>query len=81
MRAIHDWRAVLNKAWSVRLFLLSVLLQIADVILSTFGSFAQELRLSIWLQIAGLICATAGLVARFVFQGSLNEQSSSIAEK
>lgn len=74
MQAIHNWRDVLKKAWSVRLFVLSVLLQVADVVLSTWGSFSTSLRWSIWLQIAGLMCATAGLLARFVFQGSLNGQ-------
>ncbi|WP_157667600.1 hypothetical protein [Comamonas serinivorans] len=74
MQAIHNWPAVLRKAWSVRLFLLSVLLQVADVLLSTWGSFSTSLRWSIWLQIAGVICAAAGLVARFVFQGGIHEQ-------
>lgn len=74
MQAIHNWRDVLRRAWSVRLFVLSVVLQVADVLLSTWGSFSTSLRWSVWLQLAGLACATAGLLARFVFQGGLNDE-------
>ena len=72
MQAIKNWRAVLHKAWSVRLFVLSVLLQVADVLLSTYGSFSTSLRWSIWLQVAGVACSVAGVIARFVFQGSIH---------
>ena len=37
-----DWKAVLTKAWSVRLFALSIALQAADVVLTTRGAFSDD---------------------------------------
>lgn len=70
-----DWKAVLTKAWSVRLFALSILLQAADVVLSTRGAFSDNPDTRIALQLLGVACAAAGLVARFVHQRNLNGSS------
>lgn len=70
-----DWKAVLTKAWSVRLFALSILLQAADVVLSTRGAFSDNPDTRIALQLLGVACTAAGLVARFVHQRNLNGSS------
>lgn len=70
-----DWKAVLTKAWSVRLFALSILLQAADVVLSTRGAFSDNPDTRIALQLLGVACAAAGLVARFIHQRGINGDS------
>lgn len=68
-RLIWNWREVLKKAWSVRLFALSVALQIVGTAMEVRGSFAQREGLAMWLQVGGVLIGTAGIVARFMYQG------------
>jgi hypothetical protein len=75
VKLIPNWRDVLRWAWSVRLFALSILLQAADVVLSTRGAFSDNPDTRIALQLLGVACAAAGLVARFVHQRNLNGSS------
>lgn len=70
-----DWKAVLTKAWSVRLFALSIALQAADVVLTTRGAFSDDPDARIALQLLGVACAAAGLVARFIHQRGINGDS------
>lgn len=71
MKLLADWRAIIGKAWSVRLFALSVACQAADVILSTRGAFSQDPDARIALQLTGVALAAAGLIARIVAQRNL----------
>lgn len=70
-----DWKAVLTRAWSVRLFALSIALQAADVVLTTRGAFSDDPDARIALQLLGAACAAAGLVARFIHQRGINGDS------
>ena len=70
-----DWKSVLTKAWSVRLFALSIALQAADVVLTTRGAFNDDPDARIALQLLGVACAAAGMVARFIHQRGINGDS------
>jgi len=71
----NEWRDILKKAWSVRFFALSILLQGIDVVLSTFGAFSMNPGARIALQLLGVIFAAAGLWARFVYQKNMDKAS------
>ena len=74
LRLGTSWRAVLRRAWSVRLWALSVACQAADVILSTRGAFSADPNARIALQLAGVALAAAGLIARIVAQRDLSDE-------
>lgn len=38
MKLIDDWRAEINRLWSVRVAIFAALLGVADQVLSTFGA-------------------------------------------
>ena len=75
VKLIPNWRDVLRWAWSVRLFALSIALQAADVVLTTRGAFSDDPDARIALQLLGVACAAAGLVARFIHQRGINGDS------
>ena len=71
---IWNWRTVLKKAWSVRLFALSVALQLVGTVMEVRGSFAQREGAAMWLQVGGVAIGIAGLIARFIYQDSINKK-------
>lgn len=60
MKLIDEWRAKLNKLWTIRLAILGMLLAAADQILSAFQMFIPP-----WCY--GLL-SLAVIVARLVYQ-------------
>lgn len=73
MNLVGNWRKLIKRAWSVRLFALSALCQAADVVITTRGAFHNDPDTRIALQLIGVAFACAGLVARFIFQRGLHE--------
>lgn len=71
MQLLPNWPAVLRSAWSVRLWALAFSCGAADIVLSVLGQISHEPRLSIALQMAGLVFSLAGLIARIVAQKDL----------
>ena len=72
LRLGSRWREVLRHAWSVRLFVASVVCQVLDVLLSTAGAFTGNFRWSVALQLAGVAFAAMGLWARLMYQKDLS---------
>lgn len=60
MKLIDDWRAQLNKLWSVRIAILTALLASADQILAAFNLFIPP----VWYGVLSLLV----IVARLVYQ-------------
>lgn len=76
LRLLHNWRDLLRRAWSVRLFALSVLCDVLGVWLAVRGSFSSVEGAALWLQIAGALFGAAGFVARFLYQRGLSAEVS-----
>lgn len=72
MKLTAEWKKIMRHAWSVRLFGLSIVLQAADVILSTSGAFSGAPDSRMALQLAGVLCAAGGVVARVIAQRELD---------
>mgnify|MGYP003598914216 CR=1 FL=1 len=68
LRLGPSWRAVLRRAWSVRLWALSFACGAADIVLSVLGQLRPEAGWRMGLQLLGLVFAMAGLVARVLVQ-------------
>ncbi|MHA7777418.1 DUF7940 domain-containing protein [Roseibium sp. M-1] len=69
MHLAPNWRAVLQRAWSVRLMLLAALLSGAEVALPFMGDFIAPGRLALLSALA-----TAGaFVARILAQRNMND--------
>ena len=75
MRLLHNWPELLRKAWSVRLFALSVLCDVLGIVLAVRGTFASVEGAALWLQIAGALFGAAGFIARFIYQRSLSAET------
>jgi len=69
-----DWKAVLTKAWSVRLFALSVLCDVLGIVFAVRGSFSSVEGASLWLQIVGALFGAAGFIARMTYQQGLSRE-------
>lgn len=71
MRLIADWKAVLRKAWSVRLIVLAGLLSAAEIVLPMFadaiprGAFA----------VLTVLTVAGAFVARIVAQKGLTDDA------
>ena len=70
-----DWKAVLTKAWSVRLFALSVVCDVLGIVFAVRGSFSSVEGASLWLQIVGALFGAAGFIARFMYQRDLSPEA------
>ena len=68
-RIIPNWRAVLGKAWSVRLMLTAALLTGIEAILPFFTPHEP----SLWFAVATFATVCAALVARFVAQPRMHD--------
>ena len=75
MRLLPNWAELLRKAWSVRLFALSVLCDVLGIVLAVRGTFASVEGAALWLQIAGALFGAAGFIARFIYQRSLSAET------
>ena len=74
MMLLDDWRAVLRRAWSIRLLsvaLLLLLVDIAAVVLETMGLIADRPGVSIALRALSAIFTSAAFVARLMMQRSM----------
>lgn len=69
MKLIADWRAILRRAWSVRLMILAGLLSGCEIILPLY---ADDLPRTLFASLS-MIVITAALVARLVAQKGLSE--------
>lgn len=74
MKLGADWKAVLAKAWSVRLFALSIACDVLGIVFAVRGSFSSAEGASLWLQIVGALFGAAGFVARFLYQRGLSKE-------
>lgn len=75
MRLIDNWRAVLHRAWSVRLIAAAVLLAVLDigsVVLEALGMMVDRPAWSIALRSLSALCGVAAFVARLVAQRELD---------
>ena len=70
-----DWKAVLTKAWSVRLFALSIVCDMLGIVFAVRGSFSSVEGASLWLQIVGALFGAAGFIARFMYQRDLSPEA------
>lgn len=64
MRLLDNWRALLTKAWSVRLAALAAVLSAVEFALP----FVAPSRSSGWFALAALLVSLAAAVARLVAQ-------------
>lgn len=69
MKLVSDWRAVLQRAWSVRLMLLAALLSAAEVTLPFLGDFIAPGLLAA----LSVLTVSAAFVARLLAQRNMND--------
>ena len=74
MQLLTHWRAILRKAWSVRLATLAALLLVlvlAAVLLETMGLLADRPEVSLLLRALAALLGVASVIARIVAQRGL----------
>lgn len=76
LQLLSNWRDVMRRAWSVRLFGLALVFECLGIALDVHGKFSGNEVSAIWFQIAGAVFATAGTIARFIKQPSLSKGES-----
>lgn len=69
MKLIDDWRAILKKAWSVRLMIIATLMSGIEMVLPFYASDFSRAVFS-WLT---LVAVMGAFVARFVAQRGLSD--------
>lgn len=69
-----NWIDIARRAWSVRLFALSVLCDLLGIWLAVRGTFSHHETAALWLQIGGALAGAAGFAARFVYQRGLSAE-------
>ncbi|WP_370200420.1 hypothetical protein [Roseibium sp.] len=69
MKLVSDWRAVLQRAWSVRLMLLAALLSGAEVALPFLGDFIAPGLLAA----LSALTVSAAFAARLLAQRNMND--------
>lgn len=74
VKLLSNWHEILTKAWSVRLFALSLLLDCLGIWLSVRGVFIGREGPALWLQIGGALVGAAGFIARFMYQRGLSKE-------
>ncbi|ANL33256.1 hypothetical protein [Rhizobium phaseoli] len=71
---VHNWRAVLRRAWSVRLMALAlifiVLEPVTNVVATTWVS--RNLYIQLTMSVASGLLTAAAIVARIVFQQQIS---------
>lgn len=74
MKLGADWKAVLAKAWSVRLLAALIALELLGVWLTVRGTFSGEPRLALYFQLAGALLGIAAFIARMTYQQGLSRE-------
>lgn len=74
MKLIVNAREVLRKAWSVRLLVALIALELLGVWLTVRGTFAGEPRLALYFQLAGASLGIAAFIARLTYQQGLSRE-------
>jgi hypothetical protein len=69
MKPISDWGRVLRHAWSVRLFVLAIIFEIAGIVLPYFQNVIPDLT----FRLLTLLAALGGLAARFIQQRKISD--------
>lgn len=72
MTLVWNWRAVLKKAWSVRLWLCALVLDVVSIVLTVNGAFSHDKQAALTLQIIGALLGASGLLARVFYQRSVS---------
>ncbi len=75
MQLIENWRQVLSKAWSIRFFVLSAMLEAAQIAIQQRQIASDNPDVQAVLQIAGLGTALAGVIVRLIDQGGLKNDT------
>ena len=75
MHLIENWRQVLSKAWSIRFFVLSAMLEAAQIAIQQRQIASDNPDVQAVLQIAGLVTALAGVIVRLIDQGGLKNDT------
>ena len=75
MQLIENWRTVLSKAWSIRFFVLSAMLEAAQIAIQQRQIASDNPDVQAVLQIAGLGTALAGVIVRLIDQGGLKNDT------
>ncbi len=75
MQLIENWRTVLSKAWSIRFFVLSAMLEAAQIAIQQRQIASDNPDVQAVLQIAGLVTALAGVIVRLIDQGGLKNDT------
>ena len=75
MQLIENWRQVLSKAWSIRFFVLSAMLEAAQIAIQQRQIASDNPDVQAVLQIAGLVTALAGVIVRLIDQGGLKNDT------
>lgn len=68
MRLIHNWRAVLKRAWSVRFLSLVLMLEAAQVALQFLAGGAPSLALAA----LAFVVSIAAVASRLIYQASVS---------
>lgn len=71
MRMLHNWRAVLKRAWSIRLMLLAGLFSSAEILLPMF---AGDLPRGVFAVLT-VLSVTGAIVARVAVQKGLDDEA------
>lgn len=74
MKLIVNAREVLRKAWSVRLLVALIALELLGVWLTVRGTFSDEPRLALYFQLAGASLGIAAFIARLTYQQGLSRE-------
>ncbi|MDO3434622.1 hypothetical protein QWJ46_18265 [Rhizobium sp. CBN3] len=71
---VHNWRAVLRRAWSVRLIALALLFIVLEPVINFVAAtwVPRNLYIQIAMSTASGLFAAAAIVARIVFQQKIS---------
>ena len=67
-----EWKQVLRKAWSIRLWALGFVCDVSAILFLVWGQFSEAFITSIVLQCTGTIFGFAAFVARLLVQKNFN---------
>ncbi|PCK78984.1 hypothetical protein [Rhizobium sophoriradicis] len=70
---VHNWRAVLRRAWSVRLMALALLFIVLEPVINFAAAWMPcNVYIQLALSVASGLFAAAAIVARIVFQQQIS---------